>query len=141
MAYWKTNNLKPILEKTRIIFKFGTGTHKGTGTFMAQIPLPNGPFFKHETAVVPIDAPFLVWIDVFMTERLQLDLKHNQLRDYENIWTLILLLANGNIYIYHKHKPDNCCFTRTEFTKMRKHFVYTCLWKIFNLLKRIFRKG
>lgn len=91
--------------------------------------------FQAKTAVVPFNVSLLIVIDLCLNYSLQLDLKHSQLRDFENEWTLPLLFANWHPYVHPNHSQVNYCFTITELTEMHKHFMHQISVNLFNLLK------
>lgn len=72
-AYSKSHKSRTTLRKSLHSFRFRRGAQQSLGTLNARLPIQNGSFLEFKTAVVTIEVPFILRLEVFPEYCLLLD--------------------------------------------------------------------
>lgn len=123
-------------------FRFGNTIAETTYRYKLRIPLSGDCYIEALVAVIPLDIPFLLVLEVLTYYGLNLEFYMMQLRYQDTDITVPITIHNKHAYINGRPpcndhtKPIQILFNRHELRKLHLHFFHPTPTQICELIRR-----
>lgn len=124
-----------IIKLSTHSFRFGTGIHRSTGSFMARLPIPNHYFLTFKRYIVPIDIRVMIGMVVLEQFGVRIESFIHHLTSRSQKWHLPHKLQHNQAYILYEHISFSTCYSKTELLKMNKNFMHPSHGKLLHIIK------